>query len=242
MAWRTTLGDRTLAGTEADLFIAAVQLLAEDLYIFGDNFSELGCNTGNPLFDTATTHQKLYLLNDCLSALLNEAIAPPPLTHILEAAVYFPFAYLKIRIEAEVETELEGNIDSDERTRYFFRSFVWKAYQEHVLSDWETSETASNSPDIEENFWEMESFDGRSTNFDYWEIIVEDLAHRILGKCERWKITAIDPSLADGAHDISIRQGITDDYLKNRIGIVGDEMAQTAYREINRWHLNVPWT
>jgi hypothetical protein len=235
MAWRTPLGDRTLAGTEADLFIAAVQLLAEDLYIFGDNFDELGSQTGNPLFDTATTHQKLYLLNDCLSALLNRAIPPPPLTHILEAAVYLPFAYLKIRIEAEVETELEGNIDTDERLRYFFRSFVWKAYQDHVLSDWE-------APDIEENFWEMESFDRRSTNLDYWEIIVEDLVHRILGKCERWKITAIDPSLADGAHDISIRLGITDDYLRNRIGIVTDDMARAAYREIHRWSINVPWT
>ncbi len=239
MTWRTYLDERVLEGTEADLFITAVQLTAEDIYTYGSDF-ELDFETDNRLFDTATPNQKLFLLNFCLSALLKPEIDSPQLTHILEATVYCPFAYLKMQVETEIKSELAGDSqdDADEEYKYMFRRLLWKPYQEYILPLEQEADAEFGIDEDDELAGEVKSFSYQSTNFQLWDDIVDDLAHRILWDDEDWKVTSVAPALADGANELSLMLGITDEYLTTRIGIVSDEEGEAAYKEIHSWNVN----
>lgn len=126
MAWRTPLGERVLEGTEAAFYLSAVQHAAEHLQEMEDIASDLDVKTGDRIFDSATFEQKAVLLRTCLSALLDSEIEPPPLNNIYEAAVFFPFAFLRVEIAIEIESDEMQEFD--EEYRYYYREMVWKAF------------------------------------------------------------------------------------------------------------------
>jgi hypothetical protein len=64
------------------------------------------CRTGDRIFDSASVEQKVVLLHQCLSALLKPDIPAPPLTNVMETAAFLPFAFLQMRIEEEIEDEM----------------------------------------------------------------------------------------------------------------------------------------
>ena len=235
MTWRTCLGDRVLEGTEADLFITAVQLTAENIYDFGSDF-DLDFETSNRLFDTATPNQKLFLLNFCLSALLNPEIPSPELNHILEATVYCPFAYLKMEIAYEIESELQGDYqDEDEQYKYRFRRLLWQPFQEYILPSEQDDDEEFDFDEDEELAGEIKSFSYQSIDLDRWDEIVEYLAHRILWDDEDWKLTSLVPVWTDGTDELGLMLGLTDEYLSSRIGIISEEEREAAYKKIQSW-------
>jgi hypothetical protein len=68
-------------------------------------------------------------LHDCLSALLQPEVFPPKLTNVIEAAAFLPFAFLKMRVDEELEDEVvcgehEATENTDHDLIYFYRRFI----------------------------------------------------------------------------------------------------------------------
>ena len=135
MAWRTSLGIRSLKGVEAELYLEAMQGAVNYIEVMGD---ELDVKTGDRIFDSANFQQKAIILHHSLSALLKPEVEAPELTNVLEAGAYFPFAYLKMRLEEEISEEDEWS-DDEEDLKYAYRRLLWKAFEEFVRPRWEAA-------------------------------------------------------------------------------------------------------
>ena len=101
MTWRTNLGNRVLEGIEATFYLTAMQHAAdylEDAYEFEDDIVQ----TYDRMFDLASFDQKIILLHTCLSALLDPSVEDPELSNLIEAAAYFPFSFLRLRVNEEI--------------------------------------------------------------------------------------------------------------------------------------------
>ncbi|BAS59515.1 hypothetical protein NIES2135_09550 [Leptolyngbya boryana NIES-2135] len=107
MTWRTQLGDRILKGVEAKLYLTSMQYAIENLEDTRD-LEEPEVLTGDRLFDIADFEQKIVLLHRCLAALLSPEIESPMLSNVIEAAAYFPFAFLRMRLEDEIYIEKDS--------------------------------------------------------------------------------------------------------------------------------------
>jgi hypothetical protein len=171
-----------------------------------------------------------------LSALLKPEIPAPELTHILEAAVYCPFDCLKMRVYEEIEAELAGDSQYNHEDKYYFRYFLWQPYQEYILPL--EQETSAELMDEDELFEELEPLSYQSTDFKRWDNIIEDLAHRILWDDEDWKLTSLVPAGSDGADELSLMMGVTNEYLSSRIGLITAEQGEFAYKEIHSWSID----
>ena len=100
--WRTPNGERVLTGPESALFRAGLGSLVEQVDVL-DHDWDLGVR----LFDALSHPQKLALLAEVGSALLDPGVTPPPLTAIREAALAAVYAH--IRSEMHVEIDLGQN-------------------------------------------------------------------------------------------------------------------------------------
>ena len=129
MTWDTQLGLRVLQGVEAELYLTALQHTVTYLWDIVKLDDDLNVRTGDRIFDSASVEQKIVLLHQCLSALLKPDIPAPPLTNVMEAAAFLPFAFLQMRIEEEIEDEMNwvGQEDDDDFI-YFYRRLVGNAY------------------------------------------------------------------------------------------------------------------
>ncbi|PSB13500.1 hypothetical protein C7B61_16855 [filamentous cyanobacterium CCP1] len=68
-------------------------------------------------------------MHDCLSALLQPEVFPPKLTNVTEAAAFLPFAFLKMKVDEEIEDEMvwvedETTENTDHDLIYFYRRFI----------------------------------------------------------------------------------------------------------------------
>jgi hypothetical protein len=247
-----------LQNYEAEFYLDITQQLVDYLIQFEDddvNWIETGC----VIFDRADLKQKVYLINFCLSALLKPEIDPPKLTHILEATVYYPFAYLQYQIESELEQE-ELEQDDDYKYsifRYTDRRLVEKAYKKIILpSDLEIDINEIIQAKLEWTFSEQEwqeymdeelsflrkrllfDFDYESTNIKQWTDMIETLAHNlVVGDDEDWKVTSFNPQLVDGVTAIEINMGIYDDYITNQLPKVSDKEYKEALENIFNFKL-----
>ncbi len=228
MAWRTSLGIRSLKGAEAELYLSTMQDAVDYIEVMGD---ELDVKTGDRIFDSANFHQKIVILYHCLSALLKPEIEDPELTNVLEAGAYFPFAYLKMRLEEEISEEDEWSED-EEDLKYAYRRSLWNAFEEFVRPRWEAADEEYGEREEEADFSD------RSTNLDLWEEIIEDLADRIFWDRD-WQVSTIAPQLLDGIEtEFSQITGLDEDYITNRLPRVSESEVTAALAQIRKWRLS----
>ncbi|MBW4527696.1 MAG: hypothetical protein KME18_21330 [Phormidium tanganyikae FI6-MK23] len=227
MVWRTSLGIRSLQGVEAELYLTTMQDVIDYIEVIGD---ELDVKTGDRIFDSATFPQKVVILHQCLSALLKPEVEAPELTNVLEAGAYFPFAYLKMRLEEEISEEDEWSED-EEDLKYAYRRSLWKAFEEFVRPRWESAVEEYGEREQEADFSD------RSPDLDLWEEIIEDLADRIFWDRD-WQVSSIVPQLLDGIEaEFSQLTGLCEEYVTNRLPKVTEEEAAIALSEIRSWKL-----
>ena len=237
MTWDTQLGLRVLKGAEAEFYLATLQDAVDYLQEMEEHDMSSDVLTGDRIFDSASFNQKIVLLHQCLSALLDPEIPPPQLTNLLEAAAFFPFAFLELRVmdEAEEETILIRNgeaVDSEDAFLYQYRKLVWNAYDALILSKQQKPDEDS---DVGDN--ELSSLGWRSTNARDWKDAIEDLADRIFYDRD-WQVTAQHPQLLDGLEeDFSQQTGISENYITNRLPKVSTEQVAAALSAIQAWDL-----
>ena len=237
MTWDTQLGLRVLQGIEAEFYLAALQDAVDHLQEMEEHEMPSDVLTGDRIFDSASFNQKIVLLHQCLSALLDPEIPAPRLTNLMEAAAFFPFAFLKMRVadEAEEETILIRNgetVDSEDTFLYQYRKLTWNAYTELILSNQQKPDEAFDASDDE-----LSSLGWRSTNTRDWKDAIEDLADRIFYDRD-WLVTVQHPQLLDGLEeDFSQQTGISENYITNRLPKVSTEQVAAALSAIQAWDL-----
>lgn len=230
MTWRTQIGDRVLQGSEAALYINAMQSAVEYLDMLHEIEDEPDIKTGDRMFDGASFHQKVVLLHTCLCALLKPDIAAPELTSVLEAAAYFPFAFLQNEIAAEIEAD-EAGFSEGENFQYAYRSLVWSIFDEFIQPRWQSA-VEEFGEDEEES-----AFHQHSTNLSLWESIIDAMADRIFWDRD-WHMSSLKPELLDSIPEfLSQATGLEESYLINRLPNVTAEQAETALAAIRRWEI-----
>jgi|GEM_PF-1144056 hypothetical protein len=214
--------------------------------------SDCDVSTGCIILDNATVKQKVYLISFCLSALLDPNIPPPQLTHILEATVYLPFAYLQEEIEKEIENQEYIMKQENDRQNYwedyfslfYYRRMADQAYRQLILP-LNIALDITHSQDLEmetveefqQYYQEILSFSYESTDLQEWTDRITSLAHHsVLGDDEDFQITSIAPQLVDGATDVALNMGITDEYLSNKLPNVSDEEYEEALKVIYKYY------
>jgi hypothetical protein len=231
MTWRTHLGERVLEGVEAEVYLTAMQDAIENLEDTRD-LDEPEALTGDRIFDVASFEQKVVLLHRCLSALLDPTIEPLMLTNVIEAAAYFPFAFLKMRLGDEIYLEKEG-LNEEENLKYFYRSLIWRGFEEYLLANWQAGQEEFEFDE------ELDTFHPHSDNLRLWHTVVDDLVDRIFWDRD-WALTTNHPEVLDGMEaDLSQPLGL-DDYFTNRLPRVTPEQAEAAISEIKNGKLSSP--
>lgn len=226
MSWRTNLGERVLQGVEAEVYLTAVQHSIEYLQDSRD-FDEIEIKTGDRIFDTASINQKIVLLHICLTALLNPDIEAPPLTNVTEAAAYYPFAFLKLRVGDEIMmSQEEWSGDENEEIKYFYRRLIWKAFEQYLLPGWQAGieEFGANE--------ELDNLHDRSDNLDLWHTVIDELADRIFWDRD-WQIKVRD---FESPTDLDESLGL-EEYFTNYIPLVSSKQVTAVVAEIENWQL-----
>lgn len=224
MTWDTQLGLRVLQGVEAELYLTALQHTVAYLWDIVKLDDDLNVRTGDRVFDNASVEQKIVLLHQCLSALLKPDIPAPPLTNVMEAAAFLPFAFLQMRIEEEIEDEMHwAEQEDDNDLIYFYRRLVGNAYNTLIPS----SQQAIDAED-EDPFY----LDWRSTTASEWEDAIDCLADFIFYDRD-WQVTSLHPQLLDGLDQgFSEQTGIFESYINNHLPKVSSEQIVRALSEI----------
>lgn len=226
MVWRTNLGERVLQGVEAEVYLTAVQHSIEYLQDSRD-FDEIEVKTGDHIFDSASINQKIVLLHTCLTALLNPEIEAPPLTNVTEAAAYYPFAFLKLRVEDEIMMgKEEWSDDEGEEIKYFYRRLIWKVFEQYLLPGWQAGieEFGANE--------ELDNFHDRSDNLDLWQTVIDELADRIFWDRD-WQIKVRD---FESPNDLDESLGL-EEYFTNDIPLVSSKQVAAVVAEIENLQL-----
>ncbi|KOR37987.1 MULTISPECIES: hypothetical protein [Planktothricoides] len=250
MTWHMQSGDRVLEGYEAEFYLKVLQtsfLTDWDIFVFEEERNDLKdfqlwANTGNNFFHRASFNQQIYLINFCLKALLKPDVPMPELDHILEAAAFYPFAYLSQMIDEEISQELhwaeiENEPEPDEYN-YFYRQIAWDAFEKMILPDLleyeEEEEEEYDQEDSVNLFYEQKY---KSTDLSEWQFAVDCLADIILWDRD-WFFVTDWPQLLDGMDPAYAEaMGITENYFTNRLPKVSDEEAIELLREIMEWEL-----
>jgi hypothetical protein len=228
MTWQTHLGERVLKGIEAEVYFTAMQDAIENLEDTRD-LEEPEVLTGDRVFDIASCEQKVVLLHRCLSALLDPEIEPPMLTNVIEAATYFPFAFLKMRLGDEIDLEKE-ELSEEESLKYFYRNLVWRAFEAYLLINWQAEQEEFGFDE------ELDIFHPHSDNLRAWHTVVDELVDRIFWDRD-WALTSNHPEVLDGMEEELSKLLGLDDYFTNRLPQVSSEQAETAISEIRNWKL-----
>lgn len=224
MPWRTNLGERVLQGVEAEVYLTAVQHSIEHLQDSHD-FDDIEVRTGDRIFDAANINQKIVLLHTCLTALLNSEIEAPPLTNVTEAAAYYPFAFLRLRVGDEIRMgKEEWSDEEDEEIKYFYRRLIWKAFEQHLLPSWK-----AGVEEFEPNE-ELDNFHDRSDNLDLWRTVIDELADRIFWDRD-WQIKVRD---FESPTDLDESLGL-EEYFTNHIPLVSSKQVAFVVAEIQNW-------
>ncbi|MBE9007181.1 hypothetical protein IQ259_19445 [Fortiea sp. LEGE XX443] len=234
MTWHTQIGDRVLEGIEAKFYLEILQEAVYYLQEIEDFNDELECLTEDNIFDNANFNQKIVLLHSCLVALLNPDVPPPSLTNSLEAAAFFPFAFLQMKVEEEINLAEDGLFEEGEDyLKYCYRQRLWSVFEQLILPSWQAEEF----DDDEEEYDDWSDFDYHSTDVEQWKWLVDELADRIFWDRD-WQFSSEFPQLLDGIEpEFSQTTGIYEDYMSNRLPKVTPEEAKTALLEIQTWSI-----
>ncbi|BAS59541.1 hypothetical protein NIES2135_09300 [Leptolyngbya boryana NIES-2135] len=186
--------------------------------------------TGDRIFDIATFEQKVVLLYRCLSAFLDPTIEPPTLTNVIEAAAYFPFAFLQMRFGDEIYLEKEG-LNEEESLKYFYRNLVWRGFEKYLLSNWQAGQEEFGFDE------ELDTFHSHSDNLSLWHTVVDELVDRIFWDRD-WALTSNHPEVLDGIEEELSKPLGLDNYFTNRLPQVTLEQEEVAINEIRNWKLS----
>jgi hypothetical protein len=190
--WRTPLGNRTLAGAEAELIRDSAASMADMLQEEAEGLTdEWPC--GVKLFDELSWQQRLALLARVAGALLKPDAPMPNLSAVNEAAVAAIFAQIHRNLIIELNTAAESHLPADYDIYHWRRRIA--ACQE--------------PPPSNEDFFLHE----QSANLGDWEALLESLADRILWDAD-WDMPDlfldVEPKLSRARRR---RLGIEKDYF-----------------------------
>jgi len=248
MTWHTQTGDRVLKGFEAEFYLKILQdsfestLECTDWQYDNPKDFELFASTGNSFFDRASFNQQIFLINFCLKALLKPEVPMPELDHLLEAAAFYPFAYLEEMICEEISEQSywanQGNKPEPDEYTYYYRQIAWDAFEKMILpglvedQDFEEEE---EEPDPFNSFSEQKY---KSNNLEDWKFAIDCFADIIFWDRDWFLVTDL-PQLLDGMDSVIAESaGITDNYFTNRLPKVTDEEAMKVLKEIMEWELS----
>jgi len=221
MTWRTQLGFRVLEGNEAEFYRTAMHLAAEALQSAHMDTNVLDCETGERIFDSASFEQKIVLLYRALAALLKPEVEAPKLTNLTEAAAFFPFAFVQMKVEEEIEDEPYWDEEDSETIIYYYRQLIWNAYEILIVAEHRSLE---DEPKEEEE----PLLNWRSTDIIDWISALDELADRIFFDRD-WQVTSLHPQLLNGlTENFSEQTGIEEYYFVNRLPEVTSQEAETA--------------
>lgn len=223
MTWNTNLGKRVLEGAEAKFYLhilqAAVEFSQEAV-----EFDDVEVITGDRIFDSASFEQRVVLWHRCLEALLKPEVPVPPLTNVLEAAAYFPFAWLTQRVEDEIA--FADGIKQDDDP-FYWRRLIW-----------ETLNALGMLKVLEAEFEEEEDILPIEVDCEdslEWDNCIDELADRIFWDRD-WQVTYNHPQLLDGIEEeFANLTGISEDYVQNRLPKVTQSEADAALQKILDW-------
>jgi len=223
MTWNTNFGKRVLKGAEAKFYLhilqAAVEFSQEAV-----EFDEVEVITGDRIFDSASFEQRVVLWHRCLEALLKPEVPVPALTNVLEAAAYFPFAWLTQRVEDEIAFADCIKQDDDP---FYWRRLIWETL--NALGMLKVLEAECEG---EEGILPIEVECEDSLE---WENCIDELADRIFWDRD-WQVTYNHPQLLDGIEEEFANQtGISKDYVQNRLPKVTQAEADAALPKILDW-------
>jgi hypothetical protein len=157
--WRTSSGERTLAGAEATLLRESIANMTDSLQDEAEDLAdEWPC--GVKLFDELSWQQRLALLERVANALLKSEAPAPELSAVNEATIGAIFALLRRNVVIELDEANDSHM-SPEFDVYYWRRLI-AACQEPPSGD-------------DEFYLEVGDAD-----LDEWEILIECLGDRIL--------------------------------------------------------------
>lgn len=223
MTWNTNFGKRVLEGAEAKFYLHILQSAVE----FSQEaveFDNVEVITGDRIFDSASFEQRVVLWHRCLEALLKPEVPVPPLTNVLEAAAYFPFAWLTQRVEDEIAF---ANCVEEDGDPFYWRRLIW-----------ETLNALGMLKVLEAEFEEEEDILPIKVKCEdslEWDNCIDELADRIFWDRD-WQVTYNHPQLLDGIEkEFANQTGISEDYVQNRLPKVTQAEADAALQKILAW-------
>jgi len=233
--WTTSDNDcYVLEGDQARFYINITQLLVNHLLAFDfdiDQEDDLAF-TGCVPFDKASIRQKIDLLSVCLEALLEPEVEPPKLTHLMEAAAYFPFVFLEEQVLTEIEQErLNGDEITEDEQLYskYYRRQTFDQYQKSSLPQIDQELAA------EENS-EPKPLHLASHDEEHWRQVINFLAHElVLGDDEDFRLTSYLPQIFDDTASITQNMGIGENYFELRLPLVTEQDYEQALARIHRY-------
>ena len=182
--WWTPDGERTLHGAEAMLFREALAVTVDMVREDDEGHQEFGV----PPFDKLQPNQKLAVLAEVSSALLQEDRPMPRLTAVREAAVAAVYEAIMIWVEMEIDQAAEG---LESPTSPTWRDLILAACQEREVE---------------------ELLDPASEEIGEWELLVCCLSDSVLWD-EDWRdsesLLDVDPKASQAVKKL---MGIDDDY------------------------------
>lgn len=205
--WKTPIGDRVLIGVEREFYIELI------LYSI-DRIDEIIQRddpplTGDRIFDSATSQQKIILMSNVLKALLDPSIETPKHQNINEAAAYYPFVVLRESVEDEIENEQLSGSDEEEN-KYYWRELIWKMFVAYCQAEWEK---ADDDNDDEDGLIRSP----HSIQFQLFQFIIEDLEERLFWDMD-WKASSHNPQILDGVEpEIEAMMGYGSDYFTTKL-------------------------
>ena len=224
---------RTLEGVEAEFYLEAMQLAIDELEQSTEAEVEIDFCTYDRIFDSASFEQKVFLLHHALTALLDPTVESPALTNTLEAAAYFPFAYVRMRIAEEIECEEFEAAEAPEPFTYAYRQLAWQPFSAYLLEGWQASEFEDEGDEYEPIIYDV-----HSTDLGMWKDIIDGLMERIFWDRD-WQITTTNPPLLDGIDpNLGEAVGLTDTYLTNRLPKVDPDQTNKLLAEIRQWEIS----
>jgi hypothetical protein len=115
--WRTSAGDRTLKGIEAEVYLTALREFASELREERDEHE-----SAVRVFNRLSFGQRVGLLEDVTAALLDDGIPTPEHTAANEAAIYAVYRHLHSLVLDELMASQDGK-----ETFLEFRTLLHKA-------------------------------------------------------------------------------------------------------------------
>jgi len=216
MSWKTCVGDRCLAGPEADLVRETVDWMHDDI-VAGLEHQVAGIPYGIPVFDQLSPTQKLAILEKVLRNLITPTPTPPPLTAVNEGAVAAIYAAMVRLAEIEFDTEGAPEDHDDDAVKAWRgddpgHDKFWADEPPSNLYEWRKNLLAVAAA-VCEGEGEVEFPEPSCRDLREWEFLVELLSARVLWDADYLEADLMLDARPSNARGIRQTLGIDRDYF-----------------------------